>query len=255
MARYDQGYDRGFRPMSLGIPGAGGYARDFAPRRGYDRPFSWAERDAGMWSHGVGTYRQWGTRWEAVPGGAPEAGRARGDRGVYDAAGYPVRGYFGGGGEAPRRIGGAIGSGNRRPSQDRGPGQSGGRGDFARGPFVPEEAYRRHPELSRGGREDEPWDERAYSYYGPGMDGAVARAVRERMLQDSWLDPNGIDVDVRDGVVTLRGEVGDFMEARYAWDDAWETDGVRGVINNLAVRMDAGVHGDPMPQSVHTGRR
>jgi osmotically-inducible protein OsmY len=62
--------------------------------------------------------------------------------------------------------------------------------------------------------------------------------VRERLFQDSFVNPRAIDVDVHDGVVTLRGEVRDFMEARYAWDDAWETRGVRGVVNQLTVRND-----------------
>jgi hypothetical protein len=42
------------------------------------------------------------------------------------------------------------------------------------------------------------------------------------------------------------------MEARYAWDDAWETEGVRGVVNSLTVRTDvpnAQPHGDVVPQS------
>jgi len=51
--------------------------------------------------------------------------------------------------------------------------------------------------------------------------------------------------------VTLTGDVGDFMEARYAWDDAWESPGVRGVINNLTVRTDLPhpAHQDVVPQS------
>jgi osmotically-inducible protein OsmY len=53
-------------------------------------------------------------------------------------------------------------------------------------------------------------------------------------------------------VVTLTGEVDDFLKARYAWDDAWEAEGVRGVVNNLTVRADlpqAPTHGDVVPQS------
>jgi hypothetical protein len=56
---------------------------------------------------------------------------------------------------------------------------------------------------------------------------------------------------VEEGVVTLTGEVADFMEARYAWDDAWESPGVRGVVNNITVRTDLPhpQHGDVVPQS------
>ncbi len=64
----------------------------------------------------------------------------------------------------------------------------------------------------------------------------VLESVRENIFQDSYVDPHGIDVRVEDGVVTLSGFVHDYLEARYAWDDAWESPGVRGVINRLEVR-------------------
>jgi osmotically-inducible protein OsmY len=54
-----------------------------------------------------------------------------------------------------------------------------------------------------------------------------------------------------DGVVTLSGEVDDFLEARYAWDDAWEAEGVRGVINNLTVRTAEPHAQMGMPQTRH----
>lgn len=69
-------------------------------------------------------------------------------------------------------------------------------------------------------------------------DRELREAVLENLFQDGWIDPERVDVVVENGVVTLTGEVDDFMEARYAWDDAWESPGVRGVINNLTVRTD-----------------
>ncbi|HET9985408.1 MAG TPA: BON domain-containing protein [Longimicrobiales bacterium] len=74
-------------------------------------------------------------------------------------------------------------------------------------------------------------------------DDDIRESVRENLFQDSFVEPERIEVDVREGVVTLRGDVSDFMEARYAWDDAWESPGVRGVINNLTVRTD-----EPQPE-------
>lgn len=63
--------------------------------------------------------------------------------------------------------------------------------------------------------------------------------VRERVIQslrsDGFLDADAIQVEVSDRVVTLRGEVSDYMEARYAWDDAWDAPGVRGVISKITV--------------------
>lgn len=80
-------------------------------------------------------------------------------------------------------------------------------------------------------------------------DEEIRDAVLENLFQDSWIDPQQIDVDVEDGIVTLTGEVMDFMEARYAWDDAWETAGVRGVVNHLTVRADEPQEGMHLPQT------
>lgn len=63
----------------------------------------------------------------------------------------------------------------------------------------------------------------------------LQRAVRWSLFEDTWLDARNIDIAVRDGVVTLSGKVRDYMAMRYAWDDAWETPGVRGVITKLDV--------------------
>ncbi len=67
-------------------------------------------------------------------------------------------------------------------------------------------------------------------------DDDVLESVRENLFQDSYIDPDGIHVRVDDGIVTLTGIVDDYLEARYAWDDTWESPGVRGVINQLEVR-------------------
>lgn len=80
-------------------------------------------------------------------------------------------------------------------------------------------------------------------------DDDIREAVLENLFQDTWVDPDRIDVEVEDGVVTLTGEVRDFMEARYAWDDAWESAGVRGVINNLTVRTDRPQESMELPQT------
>jgi osmotically-inducible protein OsmY len=114
---------------------------------------------------------------------------------------------------------------------------------------MPDEAYRRHPEY-RQHRQPREWEAHQHGFGGEMEDGEVREAVYARMSEDAWLDPRRIDVQVEDGVVTLTGEVDDYMEARYAWDDAWEADGVRGVINNLTVRTDQPQepHGDVVVQ-------
>ena len=146
-----------------------------------------------------------------------------------------------------------------RPARgyDRGMGGRGYDAGFAREPFIPEAAYLRHPEYDR------PPTYHQYGWEGRGRylvrdpeemtDEEIRQEVRQRLYQDSWLDADRIEVQVDDGVVTLKGEVDDFMEARYAWDDAWETEGVRGVVSHLAVRTDVPQdppHGDVTPQDV-----
>ena len=68
-------------------------------------------------------------------------------------------------------------------------------------------------------------------------DGEVREAVARSLRDDGFVDADVIQVEVKDRVVTLRGEVQDYMEARYAWDDAWDAPGVRGVISKLTVRV------------------
>lgn len=79
-------------------------------------------------------------------------------------------------------------------------------------------------------------------------DDEIRDDVQEALFQDSWIEPDRIEVEVDNGIVTLKGEVRDFMEARYAWDDAWDTPGVRGVINQLTVQPE----GEEAPEKPST---
>jgi hypothetical protein len=162
------------------------------------------------------------------------------DRGEYGGAYEEDSGYPG----VPTR-GEYYGAG--RPSQQRG--YDGG---FAREPFMPEEAYRRHPEYRQEHRPRD-WEAHQHDFGDDELsDDEIRDAVYGRMHADAWLEPDRIEVRVEDGVVTLTGEVDDFLKARYAWDDAWEADGVRGVVNNLTVRADEPrrePHGDVVTQS------
>ena len=116
---------------------------------------------------------------------------------------------------------------------------------------MPEEAYRRHPEY-RQERRPRDWEAHQHDVGDDELsDDEIRETVYDRMHADAWLEPDRIEVQVEDGVVTLTGEVDDFLKARYAWDDAWEADGVRGVVNHLTVRADQphDAHGDMLSQS------
>jgi hypothetical protein len=67
------------------------------------------------------------------------------------------------------------------------------------------------------------------------IDNEIRYWVRQTMFEDFWLDARYVEIDVVDRVVTLRGSVRTHLEGRYAWDDAWETDGVRGVVSEIDV--------------------
>lgn len=66
-------------------------------------------------------------------------------------------------------------------------------------------------------------------------DDEVRKEVEDALFYDTWVDAEAITVEVKDGVVTLRGELPDYHEIRYATDDAWDVDGVRGVHCQLSV--------------------
>lgn len=203
MARYDGGWARG-------------YGRDFG--------------SGGPWANPRGRGAEWG-------GPRPGARGPRGPSGgLYGGGGYDLgrydRGIYGEGYPGLRGYPGAAPSGR---------GYGGYDAPYAERPFIPEEAYRRHPEFDGpprhvAGR----WPDGPAGQGGAGFaqaleDEDVRQFVRESLYGDSWLTADKIEVDVREGVVTLRGEVADYMEARYAWDDAWESPGVRGVVNQLTV--------------------
>ena len=261
----EQGFARQFRP-----------AGQQGPRSGYG---GFQRGDFQQGGSGYGDFQRgaFGGDYEAGSYGGfnGSSGRGRGyggygadyglDMGRYDVdyggafMGGISRGTFGGGYDAGFGFGargGAVGGGYGGGRGYDG-GYGGGRGydgGFAQGPFMPEEAYSRHPEY------DQPSQRRGMDTVGYGYSAAadqglsddqVLHGVRSRLQQDRWVDADRINVEVEDGVVTLTGEVGDFMEARYAWDDAWETPGVHGVMNALTVRTDLPhePHGDVMPQS------
>ena len=66
-------------------------------------------------------------------------------------------------------------------------------------------------------------------------DAELKTDVEDALFFDTWVDAEAITVEVSGGIVTLRGELPDYDEVRYATDDAWDVDGVRGVRSELRV--------------------
>lgn len=129
-----------------------------------------------------------------------------------------------------------------------------------RGGWSPEYGgdFRPHPLHGRGGmqpQQPQAWEDEGEwesgPMYGPARyglgpyhqrlrtrrrpDDEVRKEVEDALFYDTWVDAEAITVDVRDGVVTLKGELPDYHEIRYATDDAWDVDGVRGVHCELTV--------------------
>jgi hypothetical protein len=246
---YDRGYGGGYGrpPMGGSADPGGGRSRQgrggYGPARGYDRGIYGEDypvfggvpggRREGMYYGGGGRQREGGAYGQDFERGG---GRRRpGPEPV--RGGFPPRGGMGSGprGGAPYRQG----AGQPRTPYDAG---------YARQPFLPDVAYQRHPELERTApqRRDR-WIPGRFAAVGPD-DEEIQSGVRQNLYQDNFIDADQIEVEVNGGVVTLRGEVDDYLQARYAWDDAWETDGVRGVVNLLVVRTDQPAGGSPESQ-------
>ena len=127
---------------------------------------------------------------------------------------------------------GAEYAGDFRPHP--GVGGGGGEANFARGAFFDGDGeWESGPIYGPARYGLGPYHRRLRNRRRP--DDEVRKDVEEALFYDTWVDAEAIAVDVRDGVVTLRGELPDYNEVRYATDDAWDVDGVRGVHCHLAV--------------------
>ena len=66
-------------------------------------------------------------------------------------------------------------------------------------------------------------------------DEEIRHDVEETLFFDTWVDADAISITVADGVVTLEGTLPSYEEVRFAVDDAWDVEGVRGVRSQLDV--------------------
>jgi hypothetical protein len=138
---------------------------------------------------------------------------------------------FGPGTWDPRR--GAEYAGDFRPHPGMG-GGGGGESEFGRNAFYDGDGeWESGPVYGPARYGLGPYHQRLRSRRRPDDD--VRKDVEDALFYDTWVDAEAITVEVKDGVVTLRGELPDYQEVRYATDDAWDVDGVRGVHCQLAV--------------------
>jgi hypothetical protein len=150
------------------------------------------------------------------------------------------------------RTGGRHGYHGHGRAEHRG-GYGEGRG-YDRQGFDRGSQYRYDRDSGPSRWEGESWGDAAGGIYGPARyglgpyyrrllerrrpDDELKEEVEEALFYDSWVDAEAITVDVAEGVVTLHGRLPSYEEIRYAIDDAWDVDGVRGVRSELGLRED-----------------
>ena len=250
MDRYDWDWNRGY-----GWPRYGGsYGRDYQGPgwwggqggRGYDRGEGWPWR-RDEFSGGDRWRGRWAEGWERPRGGgyhgygygrppSPEGG------GWYGPDDPWAGERYGGGGWSGMQGGGWRGGYDSSPGSPFGRGAPGWGASYDRfrAPFDEDPRAGWDPEFDDDFGDEDPWDT---GFQGRGNveldDAEIRRRVWQNLMDDGFIDAGAMRIDVKDRVVTLRGEVADYMEARYAWDDAWDAEGVRGVISKLTISGDA----------------
>src|SRR5690606_13097933 len=86
-------------------------------------------------------------------------------------------------------------------------------------------------------------------------DEEIRADVEEALFYDTWVDADRIEVSVENGIVTLRGTLPNYDEIRYATDDAWDVDGVRGVRTELKVSREERAEAGGAPGGAAAGER
>ena len=90
------------------------------------------------------------------------------------------------------------------------------------------------------------WGEGPHRGRGPSgyqrSDERIREDVNERLTEHGWLDATHIQVEVRQGIVTLQGSVSDRRTKRMAEDAVEDISGVKDVQNQLQVKMEQSGH-------------
>ncbi len=70
-------------------------------------------------------------------------------------------------------------------------------------------------------------------------DGTITASIKTRYAADKYVKALAINIDTYDGVVTLNGSVGSYVEQQRAEDIARDIVGVKSVVNKLVLRAPA----------------
>lgn len=69
-------------------------------------------------------------------------------------------------------------------------------------------------------------------------DGTITASVKSKLIADKYVPAGKVNVDTYEGTVTLNGSVPSYVARSQAEKLAGDTNGVKGVVNNL--RVEAG---------------
>ncbi|WP_188186908.1 BON domain-containing protein [Nonomuraea sp. SYSU D8015] len=91
------------------------------------------------------------------------------------------------------------------------------------------------------GRRSYPDERYYYGWWGAPVaieptDGEIKSRIVHRLRQNPHTKDSDLKVDVKQRVVILGGEVPSWLAKRAAGDDAWDTDGVVDVSNQIQIR-------------------
>ncbi|MDH3589556.1 MAG: BON domain-containing protein [Gammaproteobacteria bacterium] len=71
-------------------------------------------------------------------------------------------------------------------------------------------------------------------------DGSITAAVKTRLIRSKYVSAASVDVDTREGIVTLNGKVDTYIAREQAEELASDTNGVKSVVNKLEVMPESG---------------
>ena len=201
--RYDRDIWRRGSRSRADLAGRGEYGEAYEgpfPRPGWSEGFLGGElRSRGSWTAGETGF---GTNYDI------EHGYRVGGQGFRPRAPRGGPGREGASDYSSPRTHGGYGQGEAEPSEEYGPAR------YGYGPYF--------DRLRRRRRSDD----------------ELRQEVEDTLFYDTWVDADAISISVAEAVVTLRGTLRSYDELRYAVDDAWDVDGVRGVRSELEVHEE-----------------
>lgn len=226
----------------------GSYSREWEDQSNYNQGYNQSQWSGQDLDHDTGNYSTFGRRYNQGQGqnwanDYEDYGNAGGQRqdygphGQYRRQGYSQRGQRPGNDYDDRRD---YGYSSERQNYSQGRwsgGDYGNRGDYyyggerpgyQQGQYGQQQSMRMGEYAGRGPKGYQRSDER------------IGEEVNERLMWHGEVDASDIEVEVKNGIVTLSGTVPDRNQKRMAEDAAENVSGVKDIQNNVRVSRESG---------------